>query len=162
FFTGLGSGMLVAVYDYWGYYNVCFLGGEIKDPGRTIPRAVLLSIVLVGVIYIVMNVSILGVMPWQELRDIAANDARNYVVSSFMERVYGGWAGVVAAVLIMWTAFASVFSLLLGYSRVPYAAAEGGDYFKSFSHLHPRHRFPDVSLAVLASAAVLFCLLKLA
>lgn len=162
FFTGLGSGMLVAVYDYWGYYNVCFLGGEIKDPGRTIPRAVLVSIALVAVIYIVMNVSILGVVPWQELRETAASDARNYVVSSFMERVYGSWAGIAAAVLIMWTAFASVFSLLLGYSRVPYAAAVGGDYFRSFSHLHPKHRFPDVSLTVLAVAGMLFCLLRLA
>src|ERR1041384_3701334 len=162
FFTGLGSGMLVAVYDYWGYYNVCFLGGEINDPGRTIPRAVLGSIVLVGIIYIVMNISILGVVPWQELGETAGSDARNYVVSSFMERIHGGWAGIAAAVLIMWTAFASVFSLLLGYSRVPNAAAVGGDFFKSFSHLHPRHRFPDVSLTVLACAGLVFSLLRLA
>jgi basic amino acid/polyamine antiporter, APA family len=162
FFNGLGSGMLVAIYDYWGYYNVCFLGGEIKEPGKTIPRAILISILLVGIIYIVMNVSILGVIPWQELRESAASDARKYIVSSFMQRVYGDWAGVLATVLIMWTAFASVFSLLLGYSRVPYAAAVGGDYFRSFAHLHPRHRFPDLSLLVLGGVAVLFCLLRLA
>lgn len=162
FFNGLGSGMLVAIYDYWGYYNVCFLGGEIKNPGRNIPRAVLISILLVGIIYLVMNVSILGVIPWQELRETAASDARKYIVSSFMQRLYGDWAGVVATVLIIWTAFASVFSLLLGYSRVPYAAAVGGDYFRSFAHVHPRHRFPDVSLVVLGSAAVCFCLLRLA
>ncbi|HEY6192224.1 MAG TPA: APC family permease [Bacteroidota bacterium] len=162
FFTGLGSGMLVAVYDYWGYYNVCFLGGEIKEPGKNIPRAILISILLVGIIYLVMNVSILGVIPWQELQESAASDARKFIVSSFMQRVYGDWAGILATVLIMWTAFASVFSLLLGYSRVPYAAAVGGDFFRSFSHLHPRHRFPDVSLLVLGGVAILFCLLRLA
>jgi amino acid transporter len=129
FFNGLGAGMLVAVYDYWGYYNVCFLGGEIRDPGRTIPRAILLSIGLVAVIYIVMNISILGVIPWQELGETATSDARKFIVSVFMQRVYGEWAGALATILIMWTAFASVFSLLLGYSRIPYAAAVDGDYF---------------------------------
>ena len=67
FFTGLGSAMLIATYDYWGYYNVCFLGGEVKDPGRTIPRALIISILAVAAIYIVMNISVLGVIPWREL-----------------------------------------------------------------------------------------------
>ncbi|HYY42234.1 MAG TPA: APC family permease, partial [Pyrinomonadaceae bacterium] len=140
FFTGLGAALLISVYDYWGYYNVCFLGGEVRDPGRTIPRAVLLSIALVALIYIVMNVSILGVIPWREFETTAASDARRYVVSSFMERLYGRGAGLLATALIMWTAFASVFSLLLGYSRVPYAAAEDGNYFRAFARVHSRHR----------------------
>ena len=162
FFNGLGAGMLVAVYDYWGYYNVCFLGGEIKEPGRTIPRAILYSIILVALIYIVMNISILGVIPWQELSETAASDARKYVISVFMERLYGPWAGSVATVLIAWTAFASVFSLLLGYSRIPFAAAVEGDYFKIFSRIHPKHRFPHISLIVLGLVAILFCFLRLA
>src|SRR3989441_7877635 len=123
FFTGLGAAMLISVYDYWGYYNVCFFGGEVKDPGRTIPRAVIYSILAVAAIYIVMNISILGVIPWQELAAEAKSNARPFVISTMMERLYGHTAGVVASLLIMWTAFASVFSLLLGYSRVPYAAA---------------------------------------
>ena len=67
FFLGLGSAMLVASYDYWGYYNICFLGDEIKEPSKTIPRAMLLSIFLVSCLYIAMNVSILGVLPWREI-----------------------------------------------------------------------------------------------
>ena len=108
-----------------------------------------------------MNVSILGVIPWQELNETADSDARRYIISVFMQRLYGDWAGNLATILIMWTAFASVFSLLLGYSRVPYAAAVDGDYFRSFSSIHPRHRFPNVSLVVLGTLAVLFCLLRL-
>jgi amino acid transporter len=162
FFTGLGAAMLIAIYDYWGYYNVCFFGGEVKDPGRVIPRAVIYSILLVAAIYIVMNISILGVIPWQELGQTADSDARRYVISSFMERLYGGWAGSLVTVLIMWTAFASVFSLLLGYSRVPYAAALDGDYFKVFTRVHPQHRFPHVSLLVMGAVAAAFCLLRLA
>jgi amino acid transporter len=160
FFYGLGSALLIAVYDYWGYYNVCFLGGEVRDPGRNIPRAVLLSILFVALIYVVMNVSVLGVIPWREFATVDS-EARRYVISSFMERLYGRGAGLLATALIMWTAFASVFSLLLGYSRVPYAAASDGNYFRAFARVHPEKRFPHVSLLVLGGIAALFCFLKL-
>jgi amino acid transporter len=162
FFTGLGAAMLVETYDYWGYYNVCFLGGEVKDPGRTIPRALLLSIVLVACIYLVMNISILGVVPWQEMRPAAGQDSHLFVVSVFMQRIYGNWAAYLVTALIMWTAFASVFSLLLGYSRVPYAAALDGNYFRVLARVHPRGRFPHVSLLALGGVTVLACFLRLA
>jgi amino acid transporter len=163
FFLGLGSALLIAVYDYWGYYNVNFFAGEVKEPEKTIPRAILLSISLVAVIYIVMNISILGVIPWREFADLSKNDAlRQHMISTLMERLYGTTAGTIATVLIMWTAFASVFSLLLGYSRVPYAAAQDGNYFKIFARLHEKNRFPYVSLLVLGSFAALFCLFRLA
>ena len=108
-----------------------------------------------------MNVSILGVMPWRELAQSAQSDTRYYVVATMMERLYGHWAGVLVALLIMWTAFASVFSLLLGYSRVPYAAARDGNYFKIFATLHSKHKFPSVSLLALGAVAMLCCFLRL-
>ena len=162
FFLGLGAALLIAVYDYWGYYNVCFFAGEVRDPARTIPRSIMLSIAFVAVIYLVMNIAILGVIPWREFGETATSDARRYVISAFMERLYGHTAGIIATVLIMWTAFSSVFSLLLGYSRVPYAAALDGNYFKIFSKIHPVHRFPYVSLLIMGGIAALFCFLKLA
>jgi APA family basic amino acid/polyamine antiporter len=161
FFTGLGAALLIAVYDYWGYYNVCFLGGEVRDPGRTIPRAVLYSILFVSIIYLVMNVSILGVIPWREFASTVRTPAQNYVISSFIERLYGHRAALVATALIMWTAFASVFSLILGYSRVPYAAARDGNYFRAFARVHTRHRFPYVSLLVMGAFAAIFCFFRL-
>jgi amino acid transporter len=161
FFTGMGAAMLIATYDYWGYYNVCFLGGEIKDPGRTIPRALMLSILAVAAIYIVMNIAVLGVLPWRELMG-HADQQSSHVMSVFMQRIYGNWAGRAITGLIMWTAFASVFSLLLGYSRVPYAAALDGNYFRAFARVHPQHRFPTVSLLALGAVAMLFCFLRLA
>jgi APA family basic amino acid/polyamine antiporter len=162
FFLGLGAAMLVANYDYWGYYNVCFLGEEVREPTRNIPRALLYSILAVAAIYIVMNISILGVMPWQELVQAANTDTRFYVVSQMMERTFGHWAALLVTVLVMWTAFASVFSLLLGYSRVPYAAAVDGNYFRAFARVHPEKRFPTVSLLALGGVAALFCFLRLA
>jgi APA family basic amino acid/polyamine antiporter len=162
FFTGLGAAMLVATYDYWGYYNVCYLGEEIKEPEKNIPRAVLISIVVIAIAYITMNVSVIGVIPWQELMQTAKSDTRLYVMSVMMQKVYGAWSGKLITVLIVWTAFASVFSLLLGYSRVPYAAALDGNYFPVFARLHRKYNFPHISLLALGVVAVVFCFFSLA
>ncbi len=162
FFIGLGSAMLIATYDYWGYYNVSFLGEEVKSPEKTIPRALLLSILITACLYVVMNICILAVIPWQEIVRSAHGNSGLYVVSLFMQKIYGPWAANLVTALVMWTAFASVFSLLLGYSRVPYAAALDGNYFHIFSKLHPIYRFPHVSLLALSGVAMLFCFLPLA
>ena len=159
FFTGLGSALLVTAYDYWGYYNICYLAGEVEKPERNVPRAVLISVGLVATIYLLMNVSVLGVIPWRELASQTSPNARSSVISVFMQQIYGGWAGKAVTVLIIWTAFGSVFSLLLGYSRVPYAAALDGNYFAVFGKLHPKYRFPYVSLLVMGAVATAFCVL---
>ena len=109
-----------------------------------------------------MNVSILGVIPWRELAQSGATNSKLYVVSTLMQRVYGQAAAAIISVLVMWTAFASVFSLTLGYSRVPYAAALDGNYFRAFARVHPVHQFPYVSLLALVGVAALFCFLRLA
>jgi basic amino acid/polyamine antiporter, APA family len=162
FMLGLGSAMLIATYDYWGAYNVCFIGGELKEPGKTIPRAVLLSILLVAGLYLLMNLSVLGVIDWHEVTAAAQSNNKLYIFSTFMQRIYGGWAANLVTALIMLTAFASVFSLVLGYSRVPYAAALDGNYFKVFARVHPVYQFPHVSLLALAGAGILFCFFPLA
>ncbi len=162
FFSGLGGAMLIAAYDIGGYYNVCFLGDEVKEPGKNIPRALLLSILAVACLYVVMNVSILGVVPWRELAQSGASNSKLYVVSTLMQRVYGHGAASMISVLVMWTAFASVFSLTLGYSRVPYAAALDGNYFRAFARVHPVYKFPYVSVLAMTGVAALFCFLRLA
>ncbi|MGH9528657.1 MAG: APC family permease [Terriglobales bacterium] len=162
FFLGLGAAMLIATYDYWGYYNVCFLGDEVKDPRKTIPRALLLSILLTACLYIVMNICILGVIPWQEIVHPKHSESGFYVISLFMQKIYGAWAAKLVTALVMWTAFASIFSLMLGYSRVPYAAALDGNYFRSFARVHPKYRFPHISLLALGGVTLLFCFLPLA
>jgi len=153
FFAGLGSATLIATYDYWGYYNVCFLGGEIRDPGRTVPRAVLFSILVVAGLYIAMNLSVLGVVPVAQME--------RTVVADMVARTLGPHAAVVIACLIMWAAFSSVFALVMGYSRVPYAAAVDGNYFRIFAHLHPKRNFPDISLIALGGVAAIFCFFRL-
>ncbi|RXS94631.1 APC family permease [Silvibacterium dinghuense] len=160
FFAGLGSATLLATYDYWGYYSVCFLGSEVKEPGRTIPRAVLWSIVIVAALYLAMNVSVLGVIPVQELTH--SGTAKLAIVSTLMQQTFGAGTARVLTLLVMWTAFASVYSLLLAYSRAPYAAALDGNYFRAFAHVDKRHKFPSVSLLALGGMAAIFCFFHLA
>ena len=164
FFLGLGSAMLVSTYDYWGYYNVCFLGDEVKEPAKNIPRALLLSILLVACLYVVMNISILGVVPWQEMVQTGKSNNGLYVVSIFMQRIYGPWAANLVSGLVMWTAFASVFSLMLGYSQRALCRSGGRELFPRVCSC-PSYScsFPYVSLLALAGvAAVLCCFLSLA
>jgi amino acid transporter len=169
FFAGLASAMLIATYDYWGYYNVTFLGGEAKDPGRTIPRAVLLSIAIVAVLYLALNASVLSVMGAPGLMKAQNPAIRQAMLSEFMQMAYAPSVGVVAAgvlgkiaaVLVMVTAFGSVFSLLLGYSRIPYAAARDGNFPRVFGRLHPTRGFPNVALLVLAVVAAACCFFSL-
>jgi amino acid transporter len=155
FLLGLGGAMLIAMYDFLGYYDICYVAGEVRQPERVIPRAILISVVLVALIYSVMNLSIMGVVPWREAMK------SNHIASDFMERIYGHWAGAAITVMILWTSIASCFALMLGYSRIPYAAALDGYFFRSFAALHPRDRFPTVSLLVTGALSILGGMLSL-
>ncbi|HEY1649147.1 MAG TPA: APC family permease [Terracidiphilus sp.] len=159
--SGLAQATLITTYDYWGYYNICFLGSEVRRPERTIPRAILLSVLFVSAFYIAMN---LAALP--SLRNAATQAAANAVlrvqlVADIARSAFGRWAGYLIAALIVWTAFASVFSLLLGYSRVPYAAARDGNYFRFLGAVHPKHGIPHRSLVALGLVACCFCFFSL-
>ena len=155
FSVGLGAAMLVAIYDYLGYYNVCHLGDEVKQPERTIPLAIIVSVCAVSIIYLVMNTAIIGVVPWWEARE------SKQIATTFMERIYGRNVSVAFAFLIIWTAVACVFAMFLGYSRIPYAAARHGDFFSIFATLHPTEKYPRISLLTLGGITALFCFLEL-
>jgi amino acid transporter len=153
FFLGLGQASTKTIYSFLGYYNVCHLGGEIKEPERNIPRSIFLSIGIIAVLYLLMQVAVLGVIPWQEAKD------SQFIISLFFERLYGHTSALIATGLILFIAVSSLFAVLLGYSRVPYAAAVDGNFFSVFGKLHPTKNFPYVSLLVLAGAAFVFSLL---
>jgi fructoselysine transporter len=155
--AGLGHGTVETIYSYLGYYNVCNLGGEMKNPEKNIPRAIFISILGVAGLYLAMQASILSVISWREV----ANSS--HIASTFIERLDGSQWATVATVMILITALGSVFSAMLGYSRVPYAAAADGNFLPVFARLHPTKHFPYVSLLAMALAALFFCLaLKLA
>jgi len=161
FLLGLGAASRVGVYDYLGYYDVCYIGDEVENPGRVIPRSILLSTIAVALIYVAINLSIIGVVPWREFVPASDHPQSNFVVSIFMERIFGARIATVITAMILWTAFGSVFALLLGYSRIPFAAARDGYFFKMFARLHPTQGFPSVSLVVLGLLAIVAGFVKL-
>lgn len=160
FWAGFSSALLISLYDYWGYYNICFLGEEVVEPQKTIPRSMLLSIVIVAVLYIVMNISILGVLPTGEIVAMA-KDGHNFAAARVAQVAYGSWGGTAVSLMVIWTAFASVFSLLAGYSRIPFAAARDGNFFSVFQKVHPEQKFPTNSVLLLGGLAALFCVFQL-
>lgn len=153
FITAIGFASVKSVYSYLGYYNICHLGSEIKNPSKNIPTSMFISIIGIAVLYLLMNISVVSVIPWQHAKN------SEFVVSEFIEVLFGNSAANVATCLILWVAFASVFSATLGYSRIPYAAAADGEFFKVFDKLHPTKNFPYVSLLFLGGVAFIFSLL---
>ena len=159
FVFGLGAASRVGLYDYLGYYDVCYIGDEVKNPGRVIPRSILLSLIVVAICYVAINLSLIGVVPWREF--VPAKDPPAPVASLFMERIYGFKPAAVFTLMVLWTAVGSVFALILGYSRIPYAAARNGDFFKVFGRLHPTKNFPHVSLLVIGAISMVCSFLPL-
>jgi amino acid transporter len=154
-YAGLGTALIFSVYDYLGYYNICYLGDEVREPSKTIPRVIVISIVAIGIIYLLMNACLISVLPMQQA--IASES----IVSDYLAHLLGsGWAKTIT-ILILWTAFASIFSLMLGYSRILYAAARDGNFFRIFARLHPTEAYPVVSLLALGGIAMVFCFFDL-
>lgn len=152
---GVGGALAIAMYDFLGYYQICYMGEEVEHPERTIPKSILISVLLIATLYFSMNLSLFAVMPWQ---DVARSE---HIASDAFEKLYGSWAGQAMTGFILWTSLAATYSAILGYSRVPYAAARTGHFFRPFAQLHANHGFPHKSLIFLGIIAVLACLANL-
>ena len=166
--AALGLATVKTIYSYLGYYNVCHLGGEIQNPARNIPRAMFLSILGIMMLYLALNWAVGSVVSWQEVqawqaagvaKASGAPDKSQFIVSVFVERLYGPVAAQIATGLVLLVAFASLFAVLLGYSRIPYAAAADGEFLEIFGRLHPTKHFPHVSLLILGGVGFVFSLL---
>ena len=152
---GLGMALAIAMYDFLGYYQVCYLGDEVADAPRTIPRSILISVVAVGLVYLAMNVGILGVLPWREVVE------SKHIASDLMLRSTARAPPGSSPCMIIWTALASVFAAMLGYSRIPYASARAGHFFQFFAATHPTGEFPHRSLLLIGGMATVACLADL-
>jgi amino acid transporter len=161
FVSGLGAAMILAMYSYLGYYNVCYIGDEVSNPGRTIPRAIFLSALLVCVLFIGLHLAMLGTVPWQEVpREKPAIDNYN-LPAEFMRRLHGEWAAALVSLMLIWSCAGSVFASLLGYSRIPYGAARFGHFFSVLGKVHPAHQIPHVSLLLVGGLTLFWSLFEL-
>jgi amino acid transporter len=151
----LGAAMILAIYSYLGYYNVCYIGDEVRHPGRTIPRSIVLSALTVVVLFVGLHLAMLGTIPWDSIpRTKEELDVYN-LPAKFMRVIHGDWAASTITVLLIWCCLGSAFAGLLGYSRIPYGAARNGHFFSIFARVHPGERIPHISL-LLVGALMLF------
>ncbi len=162
--AGLGQALIIAAYDYFGYNQANSIGDEIVEPARTLPRSIVAAIALVALLYVTMQFGVLGAVPWQSV--VAGADGTlpplgQHLASSIVERAFGAHAAVAVTVLILVTAFASVYGVLLGSSRIPYAAAVDGVFLRGFAHVNRAGRFPDVALVTLGVLALPACFFTL-
>ena len=156
----MGAAGLLAMYNYGGYSNVCNIGEELRAPERTLPRAILLSIVIVVVLYVVMSTVILGMVPWREAQE-SRTIASLFIGRTFSDPAHGRLAAIVMTSLILFVTASSLYAVILGYSRIPFAAARDGQFFAVFGRLHPTKHFPDVSLLTIAAVTLPFCFFSL-
>jgi amino acid transporter len=143
---GLGGAMSLALYSYLGYYNVCYVGDEVREPGRTIPRAVLLSAALIVVLFCALHLAMLGTVSWRDVPPSEKAQEGYSLPAEFMRLIHGPWAVYLVTLLLVWGCLGAAFAGLLGYSRIPYGAALGGHFFRAFQAVHPRHRVPHRAL----------------
>ncbi|MBD0741812.1 amino acid permease [Streptomyces sp. CBMA152] len=148
FWLGFAAGLTIGIYDYLGYNTTAYMGAEIKNPGRNLPRSIIYSIVGIMAIYLLLQIGTLGVIDWKRMTD-PGDIASTSVASAVLEETWGKGAADVVTVLILVTAFASVFTGLLGGSRVPYDAARERVFFRPYAKLHAKHRFPMLGLATM-------------
>lgn len=151
FFYGLAGATLIAMYNYGGYNNVTYLGGEVKNPVKNIPRAIVFSVLIVAVLYLLMSVVIIGTIPW---REAAVSQS---VVSDFIGKIYGSRAASVMTCLILFATLGGIFTMTLGFSRILYAAGAEGKFFGVFGRVHPTGHFPTISLLAISAMAISLC-----
>ena len=161
--AGFGTALYITLYDYVGYADVALLGDEVIRPRRTIPLSILLSVLLVAILYVLLQIGVLGVVPWQSLLDSHGQPTAQaqYVGAFVVEHTWGRAAALAVTLLVMVTAFASLYGNLLGFSRISFAAARDGAFLPAFAKLHPRKEIPHVALlavGILSLIASLFTL----
>ncbi|WP_410592997.1 APC family permease [Amycolatopsis sp. lyj-23] len=155
FWGGLGAGLIIAIYDYLGYNTSAYLGGEVRTPGRTLPRSIIFSILGIMGLYFLLQVGVLGSIPLEQLKDAKS------VASSVLEQVWGTGTAKAITVLIVIAAIGSVFAGLLGGSRVPFEAARDKVFLPVFGKLHPKLHLPTAGVLTMGAITIIGSLFDL-
>jgi amino acid transporter len=114
----------------------------------------------VAIIDLLISASFAGVVPWREMVR-PGSPAFNAIGSVFMDRAVGHWASGLMTVMVEITAFAATYAMMLGYSRIPYAAALDGTFFRWFAKLHPERQFPHRALLLVGFLCMAACFFDL-
>jgi amino acid transporter len=157
FVAGFATAFYIAIYDYTGYATAALLGDEVRRPHRVIPLAIVLSVLGVALLYVLLQIGVLAAVPWRSLLDASGlpTPQAQYVGATIVRAAWGRWAAGGVTLLVLVTAFASLYGNLLGASRIPYAAARDGAFIRAFAKLHPAGEFPHVALLAIGGLSLL-------
>ena len=163
FLAGLGTALYITLYDYVGYADAALLGDEVIAPRRTIPVSILVSVLLVAVLYIFLQVGVLRGIGWHSLLDAHGQPTpqSQYVGALVVEQAWGRAAAIGITLLVLVTAFASLYGNLLGFSRISFAAARDGAFLPAFARLHPSKEIPHVALLAVGGLSLIASLFTL-
>jgi APA family basic amino acid/polyamine antiporter len=158
--AGFGAAMFAALWAYSGWQFLPMAAGEVREPQRNVPRAIVGGALLVLALYLAVNTAYLYALPfWQvtSANSTAYPDAPS-VAARAVQTFLGGRAAPVAALIFLISTIGSLNGVILSAARVPYAAARDGLFFKRFGRLGPRSRVPVTSLVLLAVWGALLAL----
>jgi amino acid transporter len=139
---GVGVALVAALFAYDGWIAATLIAGEVRDPGRALPRALVAGTAVIVATYLVINTAYLFALP---LADVAGSQA---VAADAMTRVGGAAGTAVVAALVMLSTFGGLNAGLLTGPRVYFAMAEDGLFFRRVAAVHPRYRTPHVAVAI--------------
>jgi amino acid transporter len=155
--------MILAMYSYLGYYNICYIGDEVRNPAKTIPRSILLSALLVCFLFVGLHLAMMGVVSWRQVPSTKEALDNYSLPAAFISQIYSGHRETaLMSVLLIWSCIGSAFAGLLGYSRIPYGAARQGHFFAVLGRVHPTLRIPHVSLLLVGGLTLFWSFFDLA
>ena len=135
--AGFFAALVAALWAYDGWNNVSMIASEVQNPQRNLPRALIGGVLLVIAIYLLTNLAYFYVLP---CRDVASSDR---VAADMMRRVHGQPGAAAVSVAAMISIFAALNGSILSGSRVPYALAKDGLFFRACAAVHPDIQYPE-------------------
>jgi APA family basic amino acid/polyamine antiporter len=149
---GFFLALVAALWAYDGWNNVSMVSGEIRNPQRSLPLALIAGTLAVAAVYLLANVAYFYVLPAQQL---AAN---NRVAANMMSKILGDWGKNAVSIAAMVSIFAALNGSILSGARVPYAMARDGLFIRAVSRVHPTYHTPGVSILALSCWATVLVL----
>lgn len=139
---GFGIALIAVLWSYDGWGELLYAAGEVKDPDRNLPRALIGGSLVVAAVYLAVNAAFFYVLP---LEEVAASEL---VASDAATRIFGGVGASLVAALVMLSTFGALNGALMGGPRVFYALAEDELFFEEVGRVHPRFGTPHVAIAL--------------
>jgi len=161
----LGAPTRFGVYDMTGYYDICFAGGEVQRPRRTIPISVVSTSVVVGVVYLLTYVTVISALDFKTYVDQYTDEYKGVtfgIMSLVTEHLLGKGAAYFMTIVVCVSIFGSVYAMACGFGFIPAAAARSGDFFQIFAHeSETKPGLADYSLLLVFSLSTAWCFFSL-